>query len=152
MSDLNVYSFTGRLGSDAELKFTRDGKPIWTASVGVGFGFGDNKGTNWIRVSVFGNRAESLGKLELQKGTAISVTGELRLRKYESNGKEGWSHEVVAQDVTLLGSKPEAAGGGGGSRGGAPRRQRPALATSPQNDFDDFADDDLPFASKFGRF
>ncbi len=30
---LNTYTFTGRLGSDAELKFTQGGTPIWTARV-----------------------------------------------------------------------------------------------------------------------
>lgn len=108
MSDLNSYTFSGRLGNDAELKFTQAGKPIWSASVGVGYGFGENKGTNWIRVSVFGNRAESLGKLELRKGAAIGVTGELRVRTYDlREGGKGTSVEVVAQDVALLGSKPE---------------------------------------------
>ena len=142
MSDLNVYSFTGRLGNAAELKYTQGGKPIWTASVGVGFGYGDNKGTNWIRVSVFGPRAEALGKLELQKGSAIGVTGELRLRKYESQGKEGWAHEVIAQDITLLGGKPQEAGGGhGGAKGGAPQRGR----STPPDSYEDFTDDDLPF-------
>lgn len=139
MSDMNVYSFTGRLGNPAELKYTQGGKPIWTASVGVGFGYGENKGTNWIRVSVFGARAESLGKLELQKGAAIGVTGELRLRKYESQGKEGWAHEVMAHDITLLGGKPQEAGSG--SRSGAPQRERP----TPPDSYDDFTDDDIPF-------
>lgn len=152
MSDLNVYSFTGRLGNPAELKYTQGGKPIWTASVGVGFGYGDNKGTNWMRVSVFGNRAESLGKLDLQKGAAVAITGELRLRKYESNGKEGWAHEVVANDVSLLGSKPEGGGGHGGSRGGAPQRERQTQAPASTDPFDDFADDDLPFIRQAGRF
>ena len=149
MSDLNVYSFTGRLGNPAELKYTQGGKPIWTASVGVGFGYGDNKGTNWIRVSVFGARAESLGKLDLQKGAAIGVTGELRLRKYESQGKEGWAHEVVAQDITLLGGKPQESGGGhGGTKGGAPQRSR----STPPDSYDDFTEDDIPFITSHGRF
>jgi len=61
MSDLNSYSFTGRLGNQPEMKYTNNGTAVWNASVGVGYGYGDNKGTNWIRVQVFGKRAESLG-------------------------------------------------------------------------------------------
>lgn len=108
MSDLNIYSFTGRLGNQAEVKYTQNGTAIWTASVGVGYGYGDNKGTNWIRVQVFGKRAESLGKLGLDKGTAVGITGELRVRSYDTrDGGKGTSVEVVAQDVVLLGGKPE---------------------------------------------
>jgi single-strand DNA-binding protein len=152
VSDLNTYSFTGRLGNDAELKYTQSGTAIWNASVGVGYGYGDNKGTNWLRVQVFGKRAESLGKLELAKGAAVGITGELRVRQFDKNdGGKGTSVEVVAQDVALLGSKPDTGNGGrSGSRGGAPSRERPQRATEPAGE--DFADDDIPFVSQRGAF
>ena len=130
MSDLNSYSFTGRLGNDAELKYTQGGKPIWTASVGVGYGYGDNKGTNWIRVNAFDKRAEGLGKLDLKKGAAVGITGELRVRQYETANGKGTSVEVVAQDVALLGGKSD------GPRQAAPSRKPEAPA---------FVDDDPPF-------
>lgn len=154
MSDLNTYSFTGRLGNPAELKYTQNGTAIWTASVGVGYGYADNKGTNWLRVQVFGKRAESLGNLELGKGAPVGITGELRVRTYDAkDGGKGVSVEVVAQDVALLGKRDDNAqsgGGHGGSRGGAPQRQRPAPAT--RQPADDFADDDIPFVRQRGDF
>lgn len=151
MSDLNSYSFTGRLGNPAEVKYTQNGTAIWTASVGVGYGYGDNKGTNWIRVQVFGKRAESLGKLELDKGAAVGITGELRVRTYDTrDGGKGTSVEVVAQDVALLG-KREGSAGSGGTRGGAPQRQRPARATDAPHQ-DNFDDSDIPFIYMRGRF
>lgn len=151
MSDLNSISFTGRLGNDAEVKYLQGGTPVWSASVGCGYGFGDHKGTNWLRVQVFGKRAESLGNLGLAKGAAVGVTGELRVRTYDTkDGGKGTSVEVVAQDVALLGPRQESTGGGsGGSRGGAPQRERPAKATdAPARDLaSDFADDDIPFVT-----
>lgn len=140
MSDLNCYSFTGRLGKDAELKFTQGGTPIWTASVGVGYGYGDNKGTNWILVKVFGKRAESLGKLELQKGAAVGIAGELQVREYDKNdGTRGYSVEVVTQDVALL-SKPQGSPPAGQRRDPAPAQEKPTKG------FDDVPfDDDIPF-------
>ena len=139
MSDLNNYSFTGRLGKDAEVKFLQNGTAVWSASIGTGYGYGDNKGTNWLRVSVFGKRAESLGKLDLAKGTHVAIAGELRLREYEKDGEKRWAHEVTANDVTLLGGKSE---GGSQRQDSAPRRQQPATQPAPA---DDFADDDIPF-------
>jgi single-strand DNA-binding protein len=151
VSDLNTYSFTGRLGNDAEVKFLPNGTPVWNASVGVGYGFGDNKGTNWIRVQVFGKRAESLGKLDIAKGAPVGITGELRVRTYDTReGGKGTSVEVVAQDVSLLGSKPES-GGTSGSRGGAPQRERPQRATqAPADEFEDSAD--IPFITNRATF
>lgn len=110
MSDINVYTLTGRLGNDAELKFSQSGTPIWSASVGVGYGYGDNKGTNWIRVQAFGKRAEALGGLGLTKGSPVGVTGELRVREYDKReGGKGISVEVVAQDIALLGKPKDGA-------------------------------------------
>lgn len=134
MSDLNNYSFTGRLGNDAECKFTQGGTAVWNASVGVGYGFGDNKGTNWIRVSVFGKRAESLGGLNLGKGVPVGITGELRVRVYDKNdGTKGTSVEVVATDVALLGSKPE------GCQESRQETRKPVPAG------DDMDSDEIPF-------
>jgi single-strand DNA-binding protein len=139
VSDLNSYSFTGRLGNAPEVKKTQTGTAVWNASVGVGYGYGDNKGTNWIRVQVFGKRAESLGKLDLDKGAAVGITGELRVRQYDTrDGGKGFSVEVTAQDVALLGSKPE------GQR--QAKAERPARQSTPEPDFaGDISDDDIPF-------
>src|SRR5690606_37235847 len=136
MSDLNNYSFTGRLGADAEVKYAQSGTAIWSARVAVGYCYGDNQGANWITAKAFGKRAEGLAKLGLAKGAQIGGAGELQVREFSRNdGTKGTSVEVTVSDVALLGSKPEAGGGSGGSRGGAPQRQRPARATDQEPDF-----------------
>ena len=151
MSDLNSYSFTGRLGNPAELKYTASGTPIWTASVGVGYGYGDNKGTNWVRVQVFGKRAESLGKLDLDKGAAVGITGELRVRQYETrDGNKGTSVEVVAQDVALLGKRQDSGNGTPRSSAPATTQRAPRATDAPHDDFD--GGDDIPFITAHDRF
>ena len=138
MSDLNTYAFTGRLGADAETRYTGSGTAVWSARVAVGYGYGDNKGTNWITAQVFGKRAESLAKLELTKGTQVAVTGELRVREYDrKDGGKGTSVEVNASDVHLIGGK------GDKQESSAPRQQRQAQAPAPAGD-DPFGDD-VPF-------
>jgi single-strand DNA-binding protein len=142
VSDLNSYSFTGRLGADAEVRTSNSGTAIWSARVGVGYGYGDNKETNWITVKAFGKRAEGLAKLELQKGAAIGGAGELQHREYErKDGGKGYALEVTVNDIALLGGKPESRSGGGSTR------QEPSRET--------FADDDpsdIPFITNAGTF
>ena len=106
MSDLNNYSFTGRLGADAEVRTTASGTAIWSARVAVGYGYGDNKGTNWVTAKSFGKRAEGLAKLGLTKGTHIAVSGELQMREYDrKDGTKGLAVEVNADSINLLGGR-----------------------------------------------
>ena len=132
---ISNYTFNGNLGRDAELKFSQGGMAILSFSVGVSTGYGDRKNTHWVRVSVFGKQAEGLGKLELKKGTAVIVAGELSTREYE--GKTYL--EVRANDVQLIG-KREPTGGGG---------HVPAQRSSevPQSDLGADFDDAIPFVT-----
>ena len=140
MSDLNSYNATGRLGADAETKYTTSGTAIWSARIAVGYGYGDNKGTNWLTVKAFGKRAEGLAKLDLAKGAHIAVSGELRVREYDrKDGTKGTSVEVIATDVHLIGSKPD----GQRSESRPAQRQAPAQQAAPADD--GFKDSEIPF-------
>lgn len=144
MSDLNSYTATGRLAAAPEVRYAASGTAIWSARLAVGYGYGENKGTNWISIKAFGKQAESLGKLGLDKGSAIGVTGELQVREFDrKGGTKGTSVEVNATSVALLGPKPE--GGERSVRGGGPVRPQPA--TGPTGGDDPIPDDDIPFAS-----
>lgn len=137
MSDLNSYTCTGRLGADAETRYSASGTAIWSCRLAVGYGYGDNAGTNWLRVSAFGKRAEGLAKLTLAKGDRIGVTGELRVREYEKDGAKRTSVEINANDVALLSGKRD-----------AEQPSRAPVKGCPQPDHGGFEDDDpdrIPF-------
>jgi single-strand DNA-binding protein len=112
MADLNNISLTGRLGQDAELRFTNDGLEILTISVGNGIykkGAGDyNTQTTWYRCSIIGKRAKSLYDLNaLVKGAMVGITGQHSIRTYnDKDGNERYSNEINNCEVTLMGGKP----------------------------------------------
>ncbi|MDQ6958885.1 MAG: single-stranded DNA-binding protein [Mariprofundaceae bacterium] len=164
---MNVYAFTGRLGKDAETRFTQSGAAICSFSVAVDYGYGDNKGTNWLRCSLFGKRAEGNLPQYLTKGTQVGISGELRVREYDDrDGARRTSVEVNVNTLDLLGSKqdsqqPSSPHGKNGQQDGFPTQgapqQQPAQRNtqSPNGPHDPFAqapdfgdvpvDDDLPF-------
>lgn len=108
MSDLNVYTATGHLGTDAETRYSASGTAIWSARVAVATGYGDNAGTNWLSVKSFGKRAEGLTKLVLAKGSRIGFSGALEVREFErKDGTKGTSVECIANDIALLDGKPK---------------------------------------------
>lgn len=138
---LNTFTFTGRLGSDAELKFTQGGTPIWTARVAVDYGYGDNKGTSWITAKSLGKHAEGLGKLTLVKGAMIGGSGELQVREYDKrDGGKGTSVECLVNRIDLLGAKPGIGNGAGRNNVPQPDRRLP----EPKVDDAPF-DDEIPF-------
>jgi single-strand DNA-binding protein len=128
----NVFSFTGTVGRDAEVRYAPSGVAILNVTVANNIGFGDKQQTLWVRVVVFGKRAE--GKLVdyLKKGTQVFVSGELTQSEYKANdGTTKTSLELNATVVDLIGKKSE-----GGQQQAPQPRQAPANAL-PYDDFDD---------------
>lgn len=101
----NVFSFTGTVVRDAEVKDISSGK-ILSVTVANNVGYGDKQKANFVRVNVFGKRAEGQLSTFLRKGQQVFVSGELTLNQYETkDGKTGANLELVASIVDLVGGK-----------------------------------------------
>jgi single-strand DNA-binding protein len=92
-------AFIGRVGRDPDLRTSQSGNP-WTAlSVAVGEG----EEVQWIRVAVFGERAEQLAG-QLHKGDRVYVEGRLKLDTWTAqDGKERTGLSVAAWKAEKLG-------------------------------------------------
>jgi len=53
---------------------------------------------NWYNVSAFRRLADN-GKLSLARGDSVIVTGRLRVREWENNGKRGTSVDLEADSI-----------------------------------------------------
>ena len=54
----NVFSFTGTVGRDCEVRYLPSGQAVLNVTVANNIGFGDKQQTLWIRCAVWGKRAE----------------------------------------------------------------------------------------------
>lgn len=143
---MNVFTAIGRVGRDAQTRFTQAGKAVTGWSLAVDKGWGDNKTTTWFDCSLWGDRGEKLAD-KILKGDRLGVTGEIGTREHD--GKTYVTLDV--REVTLLSAKPQEGNtSSSGARGGAPKRERPQRATSVPAD--DFADDDIPFVTNRSTF
>ncbi|MEI6747324.1 MAG: single-stranded DNA-binding protein [Methylococcaceae bacterium] len=100
----NVFSCTGSLGRDAELKQVGGGS-VLNFAVANSIGFGDKKTTLWLYCALWGKRAESVAQY-LVKGQSVFVSGELSTREYQA--KDGTLKTTLALNVSvvdLLGKK-----------------------------------------------
>lgn len=139
----NVFSFTGTVGRDAEVRYTASGMAVLSFTVANNIGFGDKQQTLWLRVALFGKRAESGLQNYLKKGQQVFVSGELTQNEYKANdGTVKTSLELNANIIDLIGKRSEA--------GASQQTYQPATAQSPssQSGHDNFSedyDDDIPF-------
>lgn len=93
---MNRVELTGRLVKDAELKFTAGkGTAVAKFQIAVDYGFGDNKETSFIPVTVWGKGAESVANYT-SKGSKIAVCGRIKTGSYEGKNGKVYTTEVVA--------------------------------------------------------
>lgn len=104
----NVFSFTGTIGRDAEVRTTPNGQTVLNVTVANNIGFGDRQQTLWVRVTLWGKRAEGSFPNYLKKGQQVFVSGELSQREYQANdGTTKASLELNANIIDLVGKRNE---------------------------------------------
>lgn len=160
---LNVAAIVGRLAADPELRHTPSGVAVTSFTLAVDRSYakaGTERQTDWIDVVAWRSTAEFICKY-FTKGQMMAVTGSLQTRNYEDrNGSKRKAMEIVANDVSFVGSKRDNAPAGGdfgqayGQVGSPAPQQHPAAFSEPapayssgsSEDFEEIlGDDDLPF-------
>lgn len=141
MSSVNKIIIIGNLGADPESRFYPSGDAICNIRVATTETWKDKQtgerkeATEWHRISFYGKLAEIAGQY-LRKGSQVYIEGSLRTRKWtDKDGQEKYSTEIRADEMKMLGGKPE--GQQQAPRQQTPQRRQPA----PAGDFDD----DIPF-------
>ena len=105
---MNVFSFTGNIGKEAEIRHTANGDAVTGFNVAVKSGYGQNEKTVWVKCSLFGKRGEAVAPY-LLKGQQVAVSGELSIQEWTNKeGEKVTDIAVRANDVTLIGGKKQA--------------------------------------------
>jgi single-strand DNA-binding protein len=138
LSGLNKVQIIGHLGADPDTRYMPSGKPVTNIRVATSETWKDKESgdkkekTEWHAVVFFDKLAEIAGEY-LRKGSQVYIEGKLQTRKWQDKeGKDRYTTEIVAQQMQMLGGKPQ------GER--APKQDQPAAAAD-QPAFDD----DIPF-------
>lgn len=137
---MNSFSAVGRIGRDAEVRYTQSGTAMTVFPLAVDDGFGDKKVTTWIDCAMWGERGTKVAE-HIRKGDQLYVKGSIRLETYTT--KDGAEKSKVAmriEDIQLLGGKREQAT----EQRQAPARPAPARPSAPAPLEDD--GDSIPFS------
>src|SRR3954470_17345076 len=155
---VNKVILIGNLGKDPEIRTLPSGERVANLRIATSESWRDKASgerkekTEWHRVVIFNENIAKVAEQYLKKGSTVYIEGQLQTRKYEQNGVEKYSTEIVLQkyrgELTMLGGK----GGGegksyedeGASFGGASAGKK-RVASGPTESFSQDLDDEIPF-------
>lgn len=154
MAGVNKVIIVGSLGKDPEIRTMNNGDRVASLSVATSESWRDKASgerkekTEWHRVVCFNDNLTNVCENYLKKGSTVYLEGKLATRKYEQNGVEKYTTEVVLDRfggvLTMLDKRQQSETGGGGDAEGfsgpAGRATRQASA---------FDDGDIPFVSRY---
>lgn len=107
---MNQVTLIGNLGADPVLRKTPSGNPVLNFNLAVDRrsyktdSTGNKiltKDVDWIPCVIWNSKAEACSEY-LQKGSKVAVTGSLRQRTYEFEGRKNTIIEVKVQEVQFL--------------------------------------------------
>jgi single-strand DNA-binding protein len=152
MSGVNKVILVGRLGKDPEVRNLENGATVANFTIATSESYkdkttGDKKEvTEWHNIVLWRGLAE-ISQKYLHKGDLVYIEGKLRTRSWEKEGVTRYTTEVVADNMTMLGTRGSGGGGGGYSssnESGARSAER-APSESYSAPADNNSTDDLPF-------
>ncbi len=141
---VNRVIIVGNLGKDPEVKGLPSGGNLVNLSIATSDTWKDKQSgerkerTEWHRVVIFNEKLAEVAQKYLRKGAKIYIEGQLATRKWEKDGVERYSTEVVLPrfggTLVMLGDRERS------SAHAEPEPQgRPAARSSGT------LDDDIPF-------
>jgi single-strand DNA-binding protein len=152
MANLNRVLLIGNLTRDPEVRYTPKGTAVTEIGLAVNRIYSGEDGekkeeTTFVDVTLWARQAEIAGQY-LKKGRPVFIEGRLQLDTWDDKqtGQKRSRLRVVAENLQLLGSRPE---GEGSSSTSGPRRSpsasAPPVRPEPRDPDLDAEPDDIPF-------
>jgi single-strand DNA-binding protein len=146
MSGVNKVILVGRLGKEPEVRNLDNGAIVANFSIATSESYKDKttgekkEVTEWHNIVLWRGLAEIAQKY-VHKGDLVYIEGKLRTRSWEKEGVTRYTTEVVADNMTMLGSR----GGGGNSSNDMGSRGTERASSESYSAPADNSTDDLPF-------
>ena len=143
MTDINTFTFTGRLTSDPELQVTSKGTKMLKFSVANNTGYGDHEHANFFSCSVFGSYAESLSRF-MEKGCEVTVNGEVNITSKQNNDGTTTRYTNINAKEVKVSKRASASSRSGSGATGVPYVPQVHTMDTPDDNVQ-IDEDDLPF-------
>jgi single-strand DNA-binding protein len=152
---MNKATLLGRLGKDAELRYTTNGTAVANVSLATSKKIKGEQITQWHTLVFWGKTAEIAAQY-CKKGDQIAVEGEIEYRAYDDrDGNKKYITEIRVTQFYFVGGNQGTGECGDRGTAGHPDGQKPAPQSNQRGDVaghggnDAFNppsnDDDIPF-------
>ena len=149
MAGVNKVIILGRLGADPELRSSPSGVTTCNLSIATSINWTDkNSGdkkekTEWHRVVFFGRPAEVIDQY-MKKGQQLYVEGRLETSKYEKDGIERFSTNIIGESFNFISGGSAQMDDSTQNEFNQTPSQNENMSSESNSKKDDF-DDDIPF-------
>lgn len=138
MASVNKVIIVGNLGKDPEARTFPNGDMVVNITVATTDRWKDRntgeqrESTEWHRVTFNGKLAE-IAEQYLRKGSQVYIEGSLHTRKWaDQQGIERYSTEIRANNMQMLGQRPQGQNDGYGESSHQPQQRQQSRAPAPQ--------------------
>lgn len=134
---VNKVILIGNVGKDPETRYLDENTAITKFPMATSETYKNRNGervsnTEWHNVVLWRGLAQVAEKY-VKKGTQIYIEGRIKTRSYDdADGNKKYITEIVGDQMTLLGRKPEDGMGGAQPQGGQSQGGQPQGGTQPQ--------------------
>jgi len=142
MAGVNKVILVGNLGKDPEVRHLENGAAVANFPIATSETYKDKNGdrqeiTEWHNIVLWRGLAEIAEKY-LKKGNQVYIEGKLKTRNWQDKeGNTRYTTEVIGDNMTMLGSRSDAAP--------AQQESKQAAKAAPDLPVSNDEDDDLPF-------
>ena len=153
MAGVNKVILIGNLGADPEIRNLPSGASVANFNMATSETYTNKNGervtqTEWHRIECWEGLAK-IAEQYLRKGSSVYIEGKIRTEEWQDkDGNTRYTTRIRAQNMTMLGGRPEGANGGQddfGSRRPAGGGKTNGNQPEPTSFNDEGMDDDLPF-------
>ena len=149
MAGVNKVIILGNLGADPELRSSPSGVTTCRLSIATSMNWTDKSSgekkekTEWHRVVFFGRSAEVIDQY-LKKGQQLYIEGRLQTSKYEKDGIERYSTDIIGESFNFISGSGSSSSNNSNQFANDMNQDTSSNNKQEKAKSDDF-DDDIPF-------
>ena len=149
MAGVNKVIILGNLGADPELRSSPSGVTTCRLSIATSMNWTDKSSgekkekTEWHRVVFFGRSAEVIDQY-LKKGQQLYIEGRLQTSKYEKDGIERYSTDIIGESFNFISGSGSSSSNNSNQFANDMSQDSSSSNKQEKAKTDDF-DDDIPF-------